>query len=329
MLDAVQAAGIDIGRLAASAGLTAEQLDAGLTADEMDRFSTAIWAALPDPSYGLAAGSWVRSHRFGVVGFAAMTSPSFGIALVRNVRYARLTWGDVHELREEAHETTVALCPPASDRPYQQMKLDFQLSTLLALGREFVDPELRPLRITVRGPAPSYARRYGEIFGCPVHFDSEHHSITFSRRDTERPMLSANPQLSPVFEQHAEGLLSQLADTDTAASTASQVRLALRDMLQGEEPTLASVASALRLSTRTLQRRLAQDKLNFRDLLDGARRELAEQYLRSSTGSLMEISYMLGFSDPNSFFRAFKRWTGTTPEGFRSAQLAAASSREP
>lgn len=316
LLDAAKEAGIDIAKLVGSAELTIEQLQSGLSADEMDRFAKALFAVLPDPAFGLRAGSVQRTSRFGVVGFAAMTSPSFGVALARFARNVPLIWGDHYELKEAADETTVSLHPLAPNLSYQQVKLDFELAGLLSFGRQFMDPALRPLRITVRGPAPSYAARYAEIFQCPVEFDSEHHSITFSRRDLDRPLTSANPQLSPLFEQHAEELLTTLSDTNIAG----QVRAALRDMLRGQEPTLASVASVLHLSPRTLQRRLASDKISFRDLLDSVRQELAQQYLRSYSGSLIEISDLLGFSDPNSFFRAFKRWTGTTPHNFRHRQ---------
>lgn len=316
LLDAAQEAGIDVDALARSVDLTGKQLESGLSSEEMDRFASALFAVIPDPAFGLTAGIAQRAHRFGVVGFAAMTSPSFGVALARFARHVPLLWGDHYDVHEAASETTVSIRPLAPDRVYQQIKLDFELSGLLSFGRVFVDPALRPLRISVRGPAPPHAARYAEIFDCPVHFDSQHHSITFSRRDIDRPLTSSNDQLSALLEQRAQGMLAELADTDTAG----RVRAALRDIQRGVEPTLASVASAMRLSPRTLQRRLASDKLNFRDLLDGVRKELAQQYLRSNSESLVEISELLGFSDPNSFFRAFKRWTGTTPHDFRHPQ---------
>lgn len=77
-------------------------------------------------------------------------------------------------------------------------------------------------------------------------------------------MISANVQLSPVFEQYAEDRLVELAEADLE----SRVRAALRNMLRGEEPTVAGVASVLHMSPRTLQRHLAAVQLNFRDLLD-------------------------------------------------------------
>ena len=317
LLDALKEAGVDVAALAASVGLTFEQLENDLTFEQVDRIGRAIWAVLPDPAFGLMAGRLQRSYRFGILGFVAMTSPSFGVALARFVRYSRLIWGDRYELQDQEHEATVSLHPLKPEPVYQQLKFDFELAALLAFGRTFVDPALCPLHVTVRGPAPSYAARYGETFSCPIRFDCQRHSIVFSRRDLDRRMISANVQLSPVFEQHAEERLSELAEADLA----SRVRAVLRNMLRGEEPTLAGVASVLHMSPRTLQRHLAAVQLNFRDLLDSVRKDLAKHYLLNRAGSTMEISYLLGFSDPNSFFRAFKRWTGTTPENFRATEI--------
>lgn len=315
LLDSMQAAGLDTAALANKLGIASEQLEAGLSGDEMDRFACAAWAAIGDPAFGLRAGaSGPRPERFSVVGFAAMTSPTFGVALTRVARYVRLIWGDHHELDVEAERATVRLLPSGPERPYTQGKLDFELASLATFGKMFARPAVKPLHVGIRGPAPVYAALYSERLDCPVRFEQPTHSICFAQPDLERRLLSANASVAKLFAECAEAELAQWQDVDISI----RVRVVLRGMLRGDEPTLEAVASALHLSSRTLQRRLSADKVSFRDLLDSVRRELAEQYLQSSMASLMEISYLLGFADPNSFFRAFKRWTGTTPDVYRS-----------
>jgi AraC-like DNA-binding protein len=316
LLDAMQAAGLDTAALAARLSIAPERLETGLSRDEMDRFADAAWAAIGDPTFGLRAGGIEpRPERFSVVGFAAMTSPTLEVALTRVVRYVRLIWGDHYELCAEADRATLRMLPSEPERPYTQGKLDFELASLASFGKTFTRQKVKPLQVGIRGKAPFYAKLYTELLDCPVRFEQPEHSICFSRSDLELGLISANPKVAKLFEECAEKDLSQWHDVDIAA----QVRAALRDMLRGDEPTLAKVATTLHVSTRTLQRRLAADKVSFRDLLDSVRRELAEQYLRSGLASLMEISYLLGFADPNSFFRAFKRWTGTTPDVYRNA----------
>ncbi len=70
---------------------------------------------------------------------------------------------------------------------------------------------------------------------------------------------------------------------------------------------------------RTLQRKLSEENTSYKELLDETRRELANQYLRQATLSVSEVTYLLGFSEPSNFSRAFKRWTGRTPSEFRAA----------
>jgi len=92
-------------------------------------------------------------------------------------------------------------------------------------------------------------------------------------------------------------------------------------------PTIGQVARAMCLSERTLQRRLAQEGVKFSTLLDEVRLQLASRYLEAGRASLTEIAYLLGFADPNSFFRSFKRWTGVTPDNYRQGGGAAPQAR--
>jgi AraC-like DNA-binding protein len=88
-------------------------------------------------------------------------------------------------------------------------------------------------------------------------------------------------------------------------------------MLSSEVPTLDAVAHELCMSGRTLQRKLSDEGVRFSDLLDEARKELAQQYLENGRIAMTQISDILGFTDANSFFRAFRRWTGSTPRAYR------------
>ena len=92
---------------------------------------------------------------------------------------------------------------------------------------------------------------------------------------------------------------------------------ALLELLPSGKCSLDVVAKKLGTSSRTLQRRLRTEGLRFKEVLDDTREALAKHYLRTSALSGAEISFLLGFDDPNSFSRAFNAWTGTTPERAR------------
>ena len=114
-------------------------------------------------------------------------------------------------------------------------------------------------------------------------------------------------------------LRRRLSELDETATMTQRVHGALLELLPGGGASVGAVAKKLAVSPRTLQRRLQQEGQSFREVVNGTREQLARHYLKSSTISGAEISYLLGFEDPNSFFRAFQGWTGETPEQARAS----------
>lgn len=313
LLDALTGAGVDTAVLAGSVGLDASRLEAGLSRVEADRFLVAAWHAVDDPAFGLHAGSVVRAERLGVSGLAAMTSPTFGVALERKARYNRLVWGDAYDVRRSDAQVTVTVVAADESRPYGAAKIDMELASLLAFGRQFTGAPIVPLGVSLRQPAPAHRDRHAQAFGCPVAFGQVANSIGFRAEDADRPLLSANAQAGGWLESAAEAALTQLGE----AGLAARVRLELGRMLHDGEPSVAKVARALLMSERSLQRRLAEERASFSGLLDALRSEFAQRRLRAGAQNVPELAYVLGFADANSFYRAFRRWTGTTPEAFR------------
>jgi AraC-like DNA-binding protein len=140
--------------------------------------------------------------------------------------------------------------------------------------------------------------------------------LASSRRDT---------RLHRLLRGYADAALERLP---AASSATGRVLQALKDELQGGRPTLATIAKKVAMSPRTLNRRLAEEGLVFSSLRDSLRKELAESYLRHGSMTVAEVSYLLGFSQPSAFHRAFKRWTGSPPLLYcRGRQAYQASSR--
>ncbi|MGO4394396.1 AraC family transcriptional regulator [Variovorax sp. M-6] len=315
MLAGIQKAGIDLAELAAQAGLSPDELRKPLTADQADRFFTMAYERIGDPAIGLALGMQpMRPELFGVVGFSAMTCGSFGAALARIARYNALVSACELDIVLDADEAAVRVRYSGPERPYSRCRMDVQMGTLLNFGRLFTEREIAPVRLTLIGEAPPYHTRYAQMFSCPALFGQPHDSIVFRRGDLDLPLVSANPTVAALFEDAAErDLVAHRSPPDTTQA----VREALRQLLHGDVPSIEQVAGVLCVSERTLQRRLAREGLRFSTLLDEARLEMARRYLAAGRASLTEIAYLLGFVDPNSFFRSFKRWTGTTPADYR------------
>jgi AraC-like DNA-binding protein len=117
------------------------------------------------------------------------------------------------------------------------------------------------------------------------------------------------PQLEREFTQESDG-----------ESFVDRVRLAIQEKLTGRRPAMEDIADVLRISPRTLQRRLQDDGYNFQRVLEEARRSLAHHYLAHSYLDLNEAAYLLGYNDAGSFVRAFRAWEGVPPARWREEQ---------
>lgn len=140
-------------------------------------------------------------------------------------------------------------------------------------------------------------------------------SVTFSSADAKRVFLTANEGMWNIFQPE---LRQQLANIDRNASTSERAQAVLLKHLPSGRSSMAGVAKELGLSTRTLQRRLSGENTSFQALLASTREALARHYLQETEYGSAEISYLLGYDDPNSFYRAFQSWTNRSPERFRA-----------
>ena len=190
------------------------------------------------------------------------------------------------------------------------------MAFLLRLARLATREPVKALRVTLTKVPPSaYARRFESFFGTAVQHGASP-TISFAAADAWRPFLTVNDGMWRVFEPELRRRLSEL---DATASAAERVRAVLLELLPSNAATIEKAAERLGMSKRTLQRRLEDEGENFRALVNGTRESLARHYLGHTTMSGGEIAFLLGFEDPNSFYRAFQDWTGQTPDGARHA----------
>ena len=208
--------------------------------------------------------------------------------------------------------TLTFVWPPSPDPP--AFLTATELLFWVALARLGTRHAVHPLRLTAPEPHEPSAAAVHDYIGRGIEQGSAV-SITFSSEDAERPFLTANQRMWDFFEPELRRRLSEL---QTTASTTERVRASLLELLPAGDATMDAVARSLGMSNRTLQRRLRGEQTNFQELLSDVRESLALHYLRSSAMPAAEISFLLGYADPNSFYRAFQGWTGLTPETARA-----------
>lgn len=281
----------------------------------------ALWeaaaAGVGDPLFGLNAAHLLRPGMFDVLDYAVRTAPTLRSSLERLARYNRLVHSAaVFEISDRPDRVRVehAFAIPGS-RPSRHAS-EFTLASILVIGRQLSGASLRALRVELPHPAPVRdLAPYEQIFGVLPRFDAAVGAIELARVDLERPCVAADPMLSEVILRQANAMMAALPDP--TRSFAARVRQHILGVLGETEVSLAATARGLKLSERSLQRRLADEGVTFDALLDELRRELALRYLASPTMAIGEVAYLLGYSEPSAFHRAFKRWTGKTPAEVR------------
>ena len=301
------------------AGLPAGLFDQSkiwVTTAEMFAFYSAIDELSGDPGIGLKLGSEERIERYDPIAIAALYTRSFRDALGRMARYKRLTCPEDIEVTEQDGACTVHFAWTRAEDPEPPALVDVCFAWVLSIARRGIGQPIVPKRVEFRRPEAN-RQLYEEHFRCPVQFAAHRNILLFRTDDLDRPFVTHNQDLLEVLAPQLESDLSQqLADK----SLKEQVKGTLKKFLAGQRPRLEDVALELRVSTRTLQRRLLAERVTFQNLVEEARRELAQHYLLESSLELNETAYLLGYEDPNSFFRAFHRWEGITPGEWRSAQ---------
>ena len=290
-----------------------------VTTEELQALYNAIPDISGDPGIGLKLGSEERPEHYSPIAIAALYSRSFRDALGRIARYKRLTSPLEIRIVERGNECAVEFVWLLAESTVAPTWIDMCFAWTVTIGRRGTGRSTHPLRVELRRPETN-RRMYEDYFKSPVKFGARHNKLFFRQEDVSQPFVTHNPDLLElVSPQLEEELTRQLADKPLK----EQAKGILKRSLAGQRPRLEDIALELRVSARTLQRRLLEDGITFHNLVEEARREMAQHYLRQPSLELNETAYLLGYEDPNSFIRAFHKWEGTSPGEWRSANSAA------
>ncbi|MCB9684431.1 MAG: AraC family transcriptional regulator [Alphaproteobacteria bacterium] len=275
-----------------------------------------LWEALVetsgDPDIGLRIGQAVPAEAFDPPLFAALCSPDLATAAARLSTYKRLM-GPL-TLKVGHDETGLGLVLGSPRGPLPVALATTELVFLVSFARMATRTELRPTSVEMALPAGRPLDRWAAFFGATPRI-TDRWALTFSTRDAVRPFLTANAGMWQAFEPQ---LRRRLAEIDAEAAAADRVRAVLVELLPSGRASIDDVGRALGLGARTLQRRLGDEGTSYQRVLDDTRERLARHYLSTTAMAGPEIGFLLGYDDPNSFVRAFHRWTGSSPEKVRA-----------
>lgn len=308
--------GIDRARLLADSGLSIEALadvDGRVPFEQHARLWESL-VRLGPPDLGVALGERVGVAALGVVGHAMAGAETVGAALTCLMRFRRLV------LEDAVPEASIArgwvrLVQPLPPRfvRLRHPAVTAAAATLTIL-RSLSGVTVRAHRVTFQHASPEDTRAVREHFGVEPRFGGACNELVVDAAVLSLPNLRADPSLHAYLVGRAEKLAREVGEDDRLAD---RVRRTIVASLSQGEPSVGAVAKTLATSTRTLSRRLAAEGHTFAALLDEQRRERALSLVADPSRRVGEIAFALGYNDGTTFARAFRRWTGKTPEQWR------------
>lgn len=314
---ALEAAGINPDPLLATANLSRSDFidkpDGRVDVNLMTVFWQAVEDETKNPAFALSVANYVQPMHFRALGLLMLTTENLESAILKLGHYSELVSNSV-TTRVETTPELIGLCiDPIASVTIHPMSVDSFYATLLAFSTQLgalADPidHVELLR-----PEPNTSEKWQQRFNAPVQFSAKQNCLWFKRNALNRPGVMGDKQLAAFNESVVKEYISNM----NSNSVRLKVKGIIVTMLENGEPNLQTIADQLHMSERSLRRRLKEEDVSYRDLLNETRMELAEHYLEQTQLPITAVSLRLGFTDTSNFSRAFARWFKVSPSQYR------------
>ncbi|KFE68937.1 Transcriptional regulator, AraC family protein [Hyalangium minutum] len=279
-----------------------------------------LWEQVPrrlnDAALGLRLAQAVPLGAFDLVEYCMRNSPDLATCYQKLTRWQRLLHdGARYHLEVEGDMARISHRPPLEVPPHA---VDFILAKLLRIGQQLTGVAFSPRGVALPYPRPSDDLEHTRVFGASVRFSQPYTCLELDRAVLELPIQGTDPNLAAVLDRFAQ---TRIEGLPRALDLVDELGERIRKALRGTVPDAATLARQMGMSARTLSRRLHERGLTYQEVLDQARRELALRHVLNKDLKLLEVAFLLGFSEVSNFYRAFRRWTGTTPAAYRRESL--------
>ncbi|WP_339845807.1 helix-turn-helix domain-containing protein [uncultured Halopseudomonas sp.] len=287
---------------------------------DMNRLWHAAAELAKDDCFGLQMGQAYCSNTLKVLGLAAVSSATVGEAVQRVIRFFSVfsTQVQLYSVEDDQH-VTVYFQPRGTPHP---MHMEALLSHCQHIW-EALEPTNRPMVIETRliGDHEKTRTTCESIFGKRIRPGSKRIAVKFNKQTMNIPLTNADAFLAKRLDATLEDMLSAVPNVDFA----EQVKQRIRVLVSEREVSEDLVATPFNMSPRHLRRKLSETQTTYEKLLDEVRMELAIRLIQDGKLNLGRIAFELGFLDPSSFTRAFRRWTGMSPTAFRTQSRSGGS----
>lgn len=272
-----------------------------------------------DPNLGLKANLDSDFADYGPLGFAILNAKNLDQALSVMFSYIKIVQSGIEiSSRVSKGKCTLALKITDWRTPIHRTTIDWFISFGVSFIRTWCGPDWSPQEIHLMYSEPDDTETYQRVIGSPIFFSRHSNCLIFSANILKKVKANADPRLFEILRNDLDRLFNHMtSETDSRLELVAEVQTEIAQQICRGVPSIEQVSEQLNVSTRTLQRHLAEKGYTFKDIVDSTRKEMAINYLESSPYSLIDIAFLLGYSEMGTFSRAFRRWTNMTPTAYR------------
>lgn len=306
-------------------GITEADLDDANMRLNVEQTCAGIAAALRisgDPELGLHLGERTHISTLGLAGLI-MESSRDALAMMYSVQEFSRAFTRLQHFAIEHHGAEVHFrCDPVAvltERSPETARfiVDTTYASSMRQLTLLTRKSIRPIDVRYRLPRPESVREHERIFGCSPRFDQPDDRMVFAAADLEAPIIGYNKELHEMLK----GIyVTEMRKRSMGNTFKARVEELILRHIQVTFPTLEQIAEAVRMTPRTVQRKLLEEGTSYRALTDALKAEVARNLLANPGLSISDIAYKLGYLEATSFQRAFKQWTGTSPAEYRKQQ---------
>ena len=267
-----------------------------------------------DSLLALRIGEDIDLAAYGTYGFALMSCANIGASLEFFLRYGQTFLDSSSWLRIGHDDGLILRLEQTAGTNYQQMLVTESIfSNFRGMSEVLVGGSYEGVRAYFNYPRPAHFDAYQERLSVPLEFDQEHTQIFMPDQWLCQRVRTGDPTTNVLFTQQCEELVNGMTEVDETAAIVRRLLIHSAGMFL----SISEVAEKLHVTERTLRRRLATEGTDFRTIFDEIKNTLAQNYLRKTSLSVVEIADLLNYAEATNFHRAFQRWNSTTPADYR------------
>jgi AraC-like DNA-binding protein len=318
-VERLKSARVPLGPILKHSGLTPEQIaepEERLSVRSQIAFLHEAASALKDDHLGFTLARDHDPRGVGLLYYVMASSPTLGAALQRLARYSKVTNEALVFGYREGSSLNVTLSYSGVPRHSDIQQMEFCMFAAIRICRLLTGRQLVPQHFAIAHYRSEGTTEMSRFVGTKVKFGAERDEFALNIETRELPVIHADNYLNDLLLKYCEAaLVNRRGDV---SHLRTKVENAISSLLPHGRVLVGDVARTLAMSERTLGRKLADEGLNFTDVLKNLRRDLAVRYLDDRKLRVSKIAWLLGFKEVSAFTHACKRWTGKTPRQMRT-----------